>query len=109
MCGIAGIHRFQGEGDDAAVVERMLGRLERRGPDGHGVEVLGRTVLGHRRLAILDLSPAGRQPMRSRNGRFAVTFNGEIYNFRELRRELGVDPAELRSTSCSRAPASAAW
>lgn len=99
MCGIAGIHRFQGEGDDAAVVERMLGRLERRGPDGHGVEVLGRTVLGHRRLAILDLSPAGRQPMRSRSGRFAITFNGEIYNFRELRRELGVDPAELRSTS----------
>jgi len=99
MCGIAGIHRFQGEGDDAAVVERMLGRLERRGPDGHGVESLGRTVLGHRRLAILDLSPTGRQPMRSRSGRYAITFNGEIYNFRELQRELGVDPAELRSTS----------
>ena len=99
MCGIAGIYRFQGQRDDAAVVARMLESLQRRGPDDGGVEVLPRAVLGNRRLAILDLSPAGHQPMRSASGRFVVTFNGEIYNHHELRADLGLDPASYRSTS----------
>jgi asparagine synthase (glutamine-hydrolysing) len=99
MCGIAGIYRFRGDGDDAASVARMLGRLERRGPNDQGVEILGRSVLGNRRLAILDLSSAGHQPMLSRSGRYVVTFNGEIYNHQELLRDLGVDRATLRSRS----------
>ena len=99
MCGIAGIYRFRGEGDDAVVVGQMLKRLERRGPDDRGIEVLERVVLGTRRLAVLDLTSAGHQPMRGPSGRFVVTFNGEIYNYQELRRELGVEPDALRSTS----------
>jgi asparagine synthase (glutamine-hydrolysing) len=97
MCGIAGIYRFDGERDDAQVVESMTTRLDRRGPDGMGVEREGPVTLGNRRLRILDLSDAGRQPMRSATGRYLITFNGEIYNFDDLRREMGVDHDQLRS------------
>jgi len=99
MCGIAGVHRPAPGGDDEPVVRRMLERLVPRGPDGDGLVRAGPVTLGHRRLAILDLSDAARQPMESASGRFVVTFNGEIYNFRELREELGVAAAELRSSS----------
>ncbi|HKP84736.1 MAG TPA: asparagine synthase (glutamine-hydrolyzing) [Blastocatellia bacterium] len=88
MCGIAGLI---GEGDDAqrsSAVLRMLDALERRGPDGRGLEVRTDAALGHRRLAIIDLSDAGRQPMLTADGAVGVTFNGEIYNFRDLRAEL---------------------
>ena len=97
MCGIAGTYRVRGEADDAATVRRMLVRLQRRGPDGEGLALERRAVLGHRRLAILDLSCAGRQPMVSADGRFVVTLNGEIYNFRELAGELDLCPGMLRS------------
>jgi asparagine synthase (glutamine-hydrolysing) len=73
----------------------MLERMQHRGPDGDGQWSEGAIELGHRRLAILDLTPAGRQPMASASGRFVVTFNGEIYNHRDLKRELGL--TELRS------------
>ncbi len=99
MCGIAGVFRLRGNEDDRPVVRAMLKPLERRGPDDEGIELEGPLTLGNRRLAILDLSPAGHQPMRSADGRYLISFNGEIYNFREVRRELGVDPAHLRSTS----------
>ena len=99
MCGIAGITRFRGEGDDLGSIERMLRCLERRGPDDSGVVVSDSTVLGNRRLAILDLSPAGRQPMQSPSGRFWITFNGEIYNHAEIREELGLERRDLRSSS----------
>jgi asparagine synthase (glutamine-hydrolysing) len=66
----------------------MSRALERRGPDGEGIEVWGEAVLGHRRLAIIDLSDTGRQPMLSADRSVGVTFNGEIYNFIELRAEL---------------------
>lgn len=99
MCGIAGIYRTRGEHDDRRVVEAMLSELERRGPDADGMRHEGPVTLGHRRLSILDLSDAGRQPMESASGRYVVTYNGEVYNFRELREELGVDPTELRSSS----------
>src|ERR1044072_1702659 len=88
MCGIAGLI---GRGDDttrARAVGRMLDALERRGPDGCGLEVWPGAALGHRRLAIIDLSDAGRQPMLTADARVGVTFNGEIYNFRDLRADL---------------------
>ncbi|HZR79520.1 MAG TPA: asparagine synthase (glutamine-hydrolyzing) [Candidatus Binatia bacterium] len=97
MCGIAGVLRRQGEGDDRDVVAAMLGCLARRGPDGEGLVADGPLTLGHRRLAVLDLSDAGAQPMRHPNGRLLLSFNGEVYNFEELRRDLGLRPEDLRS------------
>src|SRR5689334_5977049 len=66
----------------------MCDLLAHRGPDGDGVWADGPIGLGHRRLAIIDLSDAGRQPMTTADGRFTITFNGEIYNFLELRARL---------------------
>ena len=97
MCGIAGIYRYRGEGEDFAIVQAMLTRLERRGPDDGGIVVAEPAVLGNRRLAILDLSAAGHQPMRSATGRYWLTFNGEIYNYEEVRRELGLEREAMRS------------
>jgi asparagine synthase (glutamine-hydrolysing) len=88
MCGIAGV---AGERDPSSSVQRvkdMLSALSRRGPDGEGVETWSTAALGHRRLAIFDLSDAGRQPMLSPDRRIGVTFNGAIYNFPELRAQL---------------------
>jgi asparagine synthase (glutamine-hydrolysing) len=86
MCGICGI---AGEGAEAneRVLERMLAALRHRGPDDSGRLLAPRIVLGSRRLSIIDL-PGGRQPIASEDGRVVVVFNGEISNFRELRREL---------------------
>ena len=97
MCGIAGIYRFDDQHDDAGVVGAMTTALQRRGPDGMGVESDGPATLGNRRLRILDLTDAGGQPMSSHDGRYLITFNGEIYNHEDLRRELGVERSELRS------------
>jgi asparagine synthase (glutamine-hydrolysing) len=97
MCGISGVFRLHGRGDDIAAVRGMNARLQRRGPDDEGVLADGPVTLGNRRLAILDLSPAGHQPMESPSGRFLLTFNGEIYNHRDLARELGLDDRERRS------------
>ena len=99
MCGIAGIYRFHAPADDRQAVLTMLDRLRHRGPDGEGVFHEGPLTLGHRRLAILDLSPAASQPMVSAGGRYAISFNGEIYNFRELMDDLGVTHGSLRTTS----------
>ncbi|MDE2349025.1 MAG: asparagine synthase (glutamine-hydrolyzing) [Gammaproteobacteria bacterium] len=75
-----------------------LARLRRRGPDDQGVWQDARIWLGHRRLAVVDPSPAGHQPMHSADGRYVIVFNGEIYNHRDLRRELN-PPAAWRGTS----------
>jgi asparagine synthase (glutamine-hydrolysing) len=99
MCGIAGIYRTGPAADDRGVVRNMLGTMRRRGPDGEGLEIEGGLTLGHRRLAIVDLSSAGSQPMRSASGRYLIAFNGEIYNFRELIGDLGVRREDLRSSS----------
>ena len=99
MCGIAGVYRTGAIADDRDVVRAMLGTMELRGPDGEGLETEGGLTLGHRRLAIVDLSPAGSQPMRAASGRYLIAFNGEIYNFRELISELGVPRESLRSSS----------
>lgn len=99
MCGIAGILTRSAGGEHEAVVRSMVERLERRGPDDSGIERHGDLTLGNRRLAILDLSAAGHQPMRSASGRYVISFNGEIYNHRDLREELQLEPAQLRSSS----------
>jgi asparagine synthase (glutamine-hydrolysing) len=85
MCGIAGRFNYRtGAPVEADTVGRMCEVLAHRGPDGQGVYADGPVGLGHRRLAIIDLSDAGRQPMSSAS-RYWITFNGEIYNFLELR------------------------
>ncbi len=93
MCGIAGLMMRDPGLAEASLREqmrRMTGTLRHRGPDGSGVWIDRPTgvALGHRRLAILDLTPSGAQPMVSGCGRFVLTYNGEVYNFQELRREL---------------------
>ena len=92
MCGFAGLLSTAGFTRDELTdhAERMIGPIAHRGPDDSGVWVDEHAgiALGFRRLAILDLSPQGHQPMRSASGRFLVSFNGEIYNYVALRREL---------------------
>ena len=69
-------------------MERALSRLEHRGPDGDGLKIVGAAVLAHVRLSILDLSSTGAQPMSSECSRYHMVYNGEIFNYRELRQEL---------------------
>lgn len=88
MCGIVGAIYFNGEPVRPDVIGRMADALRHRGPDDGGVFVDGSAGLGHRRLKIIDLSPAGHQPMGNEDGTIWVTYNGEIYNFPELREEL---------------------
>lgn len=88
MCGIAGVLHLDGKKVCASHLRDMTDALRHRGPDGEGIYLSGCVGLGHRRLSILDPSPAGKQPMRSLDGRYSLTYNGELYNFRELRKEL---------------------
>jgi asparagine synthase (glutamine-hydrolysing) len=88
MCGIAGQFAPQGTEADLELVRRMTRLQTHRGPDDEGIFHEPGIALGHRRLSIIDLSAAGHQPMCSRDGRFTVTYNGEIYNYLELRAEL---------------------
>ena len=97
MCGIAGIfHCSTPKPVDAARVTRMCDALVHRGPDGSGIWTAPGVGLGHRRLSIIDIE-GSPQPMLSADGRAAIVFNGEIYNFRELRRELEAGGAEFRT------------
>ncbi len=88
MCGIAGILQLDGTAPSRDVLEQMTRTLAHRGPDGEGFHVAVPIGLGHRRLAIIDLSEAGRQPMCNEDRTIWVTYNGEIYNYRDLRAEL---------------------
>lgn len=93
MCGINGILRFSHEEVvDAARLTRMRETLRHRGPDGAGNAMLGQVGLGHRRLSIIDID-GGAQPMSNGNGTLHITYNGEIYNFKELR-------ATLQTSGC---------
>jgi len=95
MCGIAGII---GHADAYRQVKRMTATLAHRGPDGAGAYWAGpNAALGHSRLAVMDLSASGAQPMTSRDGRWTIVLNGEIFNYRELRKELAGLP--WRSTT----------
>lgn len=94
MCGIAGIMCWQREQTDVnrtkTIIKHMMNLISHRGPDGEGELIIdeGHVFLGHRRLAIIDLSDAARQPMQSLDGRFSITYNGEIYNYLTLKKEL---------------------
>lgn len=88
MCGIAGIFNLDGQPVSPVLLRRMTDAIAHRGPDGEGFYSERFIGLGHRRLAIIDLSPAGHQPMISRDSRFVLSYNGEIYNFQEIRAEL---------------------
>src|SRR4051794_11408291 len=100
MCGIAGALDVRGGRRESLerLVARMTELTAHRGPDGAGLLVDGPAVLGHRRLAILDLSDAGRQPMATPDGAYWITFNGEIYNYLELADELRARGCRFRST-----------
>ncbi len=101
MCGIAGlISKLDASNASARdAVRRMTDHMRVRGPDAEGVWAGEDIILGHRRLAILDLDARANQPMVSNDGRYAIVFNGEIYNFRELRRELEADGVAFYTTS----------
>ena len=89
MCGLAGIVDFAGLGERESVrLDRALERLAARGPDGEGYFVEGPVALGHRRLAIIDLSTRASQPLANEDGTVRLIYNGEIYNFAEIREEL---------------------
>jgi len=89
MCGIAGIFHYNTErAVDESLLHRMAKLIQHRGPDDDGFYITEKVGLVQRRLAIIDLSPSGHQPMSNEDGSIWITFNGEIYNYQELRREL---------------------
>lgn len=98
MCGIVGIVDFAKPGL-TSTVELMRERLTHRGPDMSGAIAFGNCALGHRRLSILDLSDLAKQPMLSEDGDMAIVFNGEIYNFREIKADLESRGHRFRTTS----------
>src|SRR5262245_55058973 len=88
MCGIAGIVNVDGDIVEKDMLDSMTGALHHRGPDDMGLYLDMNVGLRHRRLAIVDLSAAGHQPMSYSDERYWITYNGEVYNFREIRAEL---------------------
>ncbi len=88
MCGIAGIIELNGNGIDEPLLKKMNSFNKFRGPDGEGIWIENNIGLAHRRLSIIDLSDNGRQPMLDQQGRLVITYNGEIYNYLELKSEL---------------------
>ena len=102
MCGIVGCLALASDADpDQAWVARATQRIAHRGPDDEGFYSDHDVALGYKRLAIIDLSPGGHQPMRSADGRYWMVFNGEIYNYVELGAELREQGVVLRSDSDS--------
>lgn len=98
MCGFAAVIAFSDNAVELQRVNRMGSELIHRGPDDEGIYIDKRGALAFRRLSILDLSPAGHQPMLSSDGSFAMVFNGEIYNYLELRQELELEGWQFRSS-----------
>ncbi|HMY74087.1 MAG TPA: asparagine synthetase B, partial [Blastocatellia bacterium] len=96
MCGISGIF---GSRSSQHRLATMVARQHHRGPDADGqyISPSGNAALGHNRLSIIDLSPAGQQPMANADGSCRIVFNGEIYNYKELRRELSDYPYRSQS------------
>lgn len=99
MCGIAGVVNLKGNGVSPVLLKAMTDSLAHRGPDGEGHWIHENVGIGHRRLAIIDLSPLGHQPMVSADSRYVLTFNGMIYNHREIRAELEARGHRFRGSS----------
>lgn len=99
MCGIAGIFNVDGQPAPISVLKRMTDVVSHRGPDGEGFWTDSFVGFGHRRLAIIDLSPLAHQPMQTVDGTCIITYNGEIYNFQELRIKLESKGHQFRSRS----------
>src|SRR4029077_11766317 len=99
VCGLAVMLGLGGRQADGAVLSRMARSIAHRGPDGSGLYLDHQVGFGFRRLAILDLSPTGHQPMCSEDGQIVIVFHGEIYHYIELRDELSADGHSFRSTS----------
>ena len=99
MCGIAGILNFVDAGIRHERIKHMTDAIAHRGPDDEGIYISGKIGLGHRRLAIIDLSDDGRQPMANEDETVWVTFNGEIYNFPEIRQNLEKCGHKFRSNT----------
>ena len=91
MCGIAGLLNFKEEKIDKKRLESMMESIRHRGPNDQGIFEFGSTGLVHTRLSIFDLSNAGHQPMISDCQRFVIVFNGEVYNWPEIRQKLKRD------------------
>ena len=98
MCGVCGMAGGP-EGERISFVTASTATLSHRGPDAEGIEVLDGAVLGHTRLRILDLSEAGDQPMSCRNGTLWCSYNGEVYNFHDLRCELSAAGHRFETSS----------
>jgi len=109
MCGICGIIRFDGKPVAPELIQRMCRSFSHRGPDDEGIEIFGPSAeengrqvtggFGHRRLSVIDLSPAGHQPMASQDRSLLITYNGEIYNYRELREDLQKKGHQFKSST----------
>jgi asparagine synthase (glutamine-hydrolysing) len=96
MCGVCGVIGIESAETSQLIVRRMMGSIVHRGPDGEGILAAPRASAGSRRLSIIDLA-GGDQPIWNEAGTLAVVFNGEIYNFRELRRELESEDHSYRT------------
>ena len=99
MCGIAGILNLTGKPVPQQTIKDMTDAIAHRGPDGEGHFIDINIALGHRRLAIIDLTLAAHQPMANGDSSVVVTYNGEIYNFKQLRAELEKQGHRFRSRS----------
>lgn len=99
MCGIAGIYQFDGDRVEASLLERMGDEIAHRGPDGTGICLDQEVGLVHRRLKIIDLTDKAAQPMTDNSGHLTISYNGEIYNYVELRKELEGEGYSFRSGS----------
>jgi asparagine synthase (glutamine-hydrolysing) len=101
MCGIAGLVDLGGREVRKHQIKSMTDSMKHRGPDGEGQWTSGNIGIGHRRLSIIDLSESAAQPMTSPDERFVLSYNGEIYNYQELRIELQSLGIQFRSKSDS--------
>ena len=101
MCGISGIVNFNNKSVEKEVVAQMMKKMKHRGPDDEGIFIEDNIGLGFVRLSILDLSISGHQPMASDDGKYVMIFNGEVYNYIELRDELKAKGYEFKSNSDS--------
>lgn len=99
MCGVTGLIHLNGNSVSPVILKKMTDSIAHRGPDGEGHWIEENIGIGHRRLAIIDLSSAAHQPMITNSGRYILSYNGEIYNYREIRAELEANGIRFRSNS----------